>query len=315
MAEEAARLKRDKEELAQLQSLQAEKNRLEVERQKVEQAKLLAMSARPKQAPAPAAAPQANAHAAQLAQLARAGLPDARAHFERAVQARPEDHDARAGLVIALVFSGREADAKYHAQRLEESGAQTPAVRVAKGLMLGLAGNPDSLYQMNRALEDGADRALVSLCQATAALRKNDFNGGKRFMDTYAAQTPETEQGSYAKGLAEELNPINRVLGTFLWGKDGNISSTYLIIERSGDRLTGTDGGGEYPSTITNMALQGLTLSFQMQYDLGFFLGGAGNSHCVADFAKDMNRVPVTCRDSKYGAMSSYLFRQNAQRK
>jgi len=316
LALEAAQLKREKQELAQIQSLQAEKDRLEAERQKLEQAKLLAMSSRPKQAPqtAPAAAPQANAHAVQFAQLARAGLPDARAYFEQAVQAHPDDADARAGLAMALIFSGREADAKYQVQRLNESGALTPGVRAAKGLLLGVEANADGDYQLNRAQEEGLDPALLALCRAAAALHKKDFQGGKRFMEAYAAQTPESEQSPYARQLAERLNPLNRVLGTFFWGTDGYLSTTYLIIERSGDGLKGTDGGGEYKSNITNMALQGLNLSFRMEWDLGFFLGGAGSSDCVADFSQDLNRVPITCGGPKIvGAKDSYLFRKGAR--
>ncbi|MDP3427334.1 MAG: caspase family protein, partial [Humidesulfovibrio sp.] len=114
LAEEAARLKREKQELAQIQSLTAEKEHLEAERQKLEQSKLLALGGKPQQKPAPAV--PAASHTGQFALLARAGLPDARAYFEQAVQAHPADADARAGLAIALVFSGRAADAKYHVQ-------------------------------------------------------------------------------------------------------------------------------------------------------------------------------------------------------
>jgi len=56
VADEAAQLKREQDELAQLQSLQAEKARLDAERQKVEQAKLLAMSPGPQKAPGAAPA-------------------------------------------------------------------------------------------------------------------------------------------------------------------------------------------------------------------------------------------------------------------
>jgi uncharacterized caspase-like protein len=317
LAEEAAQLRREKQELAQLQSLRTERESLEAERQKLEQAKLLAMSSRPKQPPAsPApAAPQANAHAVQFAQLARASLSDARAYFERTVQARPDDADARAGLAIALVFSGREADAKYQLRRVEESGALSPGVRVAKGLLLGMEGNADSQYQLNRAREEGADQALVLLCQAAIALGRNDYDGGKRLMDAFAALLSEPEQSPYARHLAGRLNPVNRVVGTYYWGTGGNVSTTYLIIERSGDGLKGTDGGGEYKSKISNVTLQGLKLSFRMEWDLGFFLGGEGSSDCVADFSNDMNRIPIACGGPKIaGAPSAYLLRKDAQK-
>jgi uncharacterized caspase-like protein len=105
MAEDAARLKREKEELAQLQSLKAEKDRLETERQRISEAKLLAMGSRPKQVP-PAQAAQASparpasrsdvaANAPYFAMLARHGISDAQRYFESALQARPDDADAR----------------------------------------------------------------------------------------------------------------------------------------------------------------------------------------------------------------------------
>ena len=60
VAEEAARLKGEQEELAQFQALQAEQARLEAERQKVAQAKQLALAPIPSQGPkqAPGAAPK-----------------------------------------------------------------------------------------------------------------------------------------------------------------------------------------------------------------------------------------------------------------
>ena len=63
MVEEAAQLRREQQELAQLQALQAEQDRLETERQKLAQAKLLALAPRPKQSPpaALAATPQPGA--------------------------------------------------------------------------------------------------------------------------------------------------------------------------------------------------------------------------------------------------------------
>jgi len=317
LADEAARLKRDQDELAQYQSIQAEKDRLDRERQKLEQAKLLALAKRPQQAPASAsqASPQAGAHAAQFAQLARAGLPEARAYFEQTVQARPDDAEARAGLAIALVFTGREADAKYQVQRLNEMGAQTPGVRLAKGLMLGLEGSADAAYQLNRAMEDGADRPLLALCRAAIALSKNDFPSGSQLMQGYAALVPEEDRGAYPQALADKLEPISRMTGTFFWGTDNKIGPAYTKFERTGAGLKGTHGGDQYSTSITDTTIQGATLSFRLTYDLGFLLGGTGNSDCVADFSKDANRIPVTCRDKKYGSMKSLLFRESAVRR
>ncbi|MGE4264686.1 MAG: caspase family protein [Desulfovibrio sp.] len=314
LAEEAQRIKREKQELAELQALQAERQRVEAEREKLAQAKQLALASRPKQQPASPPMSQAGGHTAQFAQLARAGFSEAQTYFEHAVRARPDDADARAGLAIALAFNMRLDDAAYHAQRLSEAGAQTPHARLARGFVLGLKGSADASYQLNRAAEDGADKALVLLCRGALALHKDEINEGKRFMEEYGALVPEGQHSPLAKALLERLNPVNRMVGKYYWGTDGNIGSTYLILERSGDGLKGTDGGGQYPSTITVTSIQGARLSFRMAYDLGFLLGGAGASDCVADFSQDMNRVPVTCRDAKYGAMSSYLFREQRRK-
>jgi len=272
LAEEAAQLKREKQELAQLQSLQAERDRLEDERQKLEQAKLLAMSSRPKQAPAAPvpAAPQATAHAAQFAQLARAGLPDARAYFEQAVQARPNDAAARAGLAIALVFSGKEADAKYQLQRLEESGAQTPGMRLAKGLLLGLSGNADAAYQLNRAAEDGADRALVLLCQTAAAVKKSEYDKGQRLMADYAALVPEPERSDYARDLVKRTDPLSAMTGTFTWtaaqGLWGREASMTLTLAADNGTLSGSGTmvhqGTTMTSALSEVEVRGTSMSF-----------------------------------------------------
>jgi uncharacterized caspase-like protein len=248
MAEEAARLKREQQELAQLQSLQAEKDRLESERQRLEQAKLLAMAPRPKQPPpvqqaGVAAVPQANVHAAQFAALARAGLPDARAYFEQAVQARPDDAEARAGMAIALVFSGREVDAKYQVQRLNESGVHTAGVRLAKGLMLGIEGSADANYQFNRALEDGADRALVFLCQAQAAAKRGEFESGLKRMAEYDALVPEEQRGEHVAALAKKLDVASALVGRFLLDQGPKSMTTWdmvLDISRQGSALVGS---------------------------------------------------------------------------
>ena len=256
MAEEAARLKREHQELAQLQALQAEKDRLEDQRQALAQAKLLALAPRPKQVPptqqatpaaapvaAPVAAPRVNAHATQFAALARAGLPDVRAYFEQAVQARSDDAEARAGLAIALVFSGREADTRYQFQRLNESGVHTAGVRLAKGLLLGLEGNQDAGYQFNRALEDGADKALVLLCQATAAARRGDYKKGQQLLAQYAALVPEPERAENAAGLAKGLDVESALVGRYLLDQGPKSMTTWdmvLDISRQDSTLVGS---------------------------------------------------------------------------
>ena len=306
LAEEAQRLKRDRQELAEVQSLQAEKGRLEAERQKLEQAKVYALGGRPKQVPAaaPAAVPQAASHAAQLAQLARLGLPDARAYFERAVQARADDNDARAGLAIAQVFAGRGEDARYQLQRLDESfgqgaGAQSAAVRVAKGLLLGLTGSQDSQYQMNRALEEGADRALVSLCLATAAERAGDLERGLKLMADYAALVPEAERGEYAKRLADKLDLPGRIAGVYDWMvKDAASEKGVFTFARSGGQLSGiyVQRGSSDQIPLENVRLEGrrLTFTFRRQVFISTWV-----YTFTCDVSGNLDTLPVLKLDFK----------------
>jgi predicted Zn-dependent protease len=174
-------------------------------------------------------------------------LPDARAYFEQAVQAHPDDADARTGLAIALVFSEKEADAKYQVRRVEESGQTTPGTRVARGFMLGMEGQlSDSSYQLNRALEEGADRALVQLAIATAAAKKNDMDQAKRAMEEYRSLVSSMEENDYAKALASKVDIVGRLVGTFYWtllSKEINSMSSTVTFSRLGEGLAASPGG------------------------------------------------------------------------
>jgi len=212
----------------------------------VPQPKQLAMGARPPQAP-PASSPPGD-HAAQFAQLARAGFADARDALAHAVQANPGDADARAGMAIALVMDGKLADAKYQVQRLNESGAQTPTARLAKGMVLGMAGDADADYQLKRAAEDGADRALALLCQAAAAARRSDYERGNRFMAEYGELVPPEERGAYATALAKRVDPMAPLVGAFVWKcpADSFLYGTVTLklgFARQGARLAGGGDG------------------------------------------------------------------------
>jgi len=453
VAEEAARLRREQQELAQLQALGAEKDRLEAERQKVEQAKLLALAPRPKQPPQaqqavpvhpessleggyrlvgelfsyspveamvqfafdgtdltgsasghfgphtftgkvqeielgkgvlqfvivskpvfmqeryyrftcsvspgfdtltvvsvearnadepnfdgalrklqsghfvrvaqrPKQAPQAKAHAAQFAQLARAGLPDARAYFEQAVQARPNDADARAGLAIALVFSGREADAKYQFQRLSESGAQTAGVRLAKGLLLGLEGNADANYQLNRAQEEGADRALALLCQAVVADRKGEMERGQKLMESYAALVPEVERGEHVKILDKNLNLAGNMVGSFKWvmppDYEGGYGKLDIVFRRAGSGLAAAATGKFWAFsgdiTVQDVQLKGKTLMFTLKVYKVLFgsLDDASTYRFTCDLSGSLDVIPVPVvewvpgRDGKFVTRRDY---------
>ncbi len=328
MAEEAARLKREKEELAQLQALKAEKDRLESERARLEQAKLLAMGSRPQQPPQPSgqaapAAPSAAgaksskaataANAPYFGMLARHGVSEAQRYFETAVQARPEDADARAGLAIALMLSKREADAKYHVRRIEESAQTTPGTRVARGFMLGVEGQlADSSYQLNRALEEGADRALVQLAMATASAKKNELDQAKRAMDEYRTLVPPIEENEYAKDLAMRVDLKGRLVGTFYWtGANKAItaySSTVTFMLNNGE-LSAT-AGGYGQGNITDLKLAGKVLTFRYNFGSGFF---GGHYDMTCDLTSNLDTIPLTARESTFGqVMQGFLIRQGS---
>ncbi|MBU1229222.1 MAG: caspase family protein [Proteobacteria bacterium] len=321
MAEEAERLKREKQELTQLQSLKAERDRLEAERQKIEEAKLLALGSRPKQPPqaqqaAPAKAPAKSSQAANapyFALLARHGISDAQRYFESAVQARPEDADARAGLAVALLLTKREADAKYQVRRVEESGQTTPGTRVARGFMLGMEGQlSDSSYQLNRALEEGADKALVQLAMATASARKNELDQAKKAMEEYRSLVPPMEQNDYAKELANRVDTKGRLVGTFYWTQANKAISAYsstLTFVLNGDELTGT-AGGYTTGTLSDIKISGKVLTFRFHYSSGIF---SGYYDFTCDLAGDMDTIPLNAIDSTFGGnWQGYLIRQGS---
>ncbi len=297
LAEDAAQLKREKLELAELQTLQAEKDRLEAEHQKVVQGKLLAMGGKPPQKPNTATAVPVVNHAAQFAQLARAGQLKARGYFEHAVQSNPDDADARAGLAIALVFSGREADAKYQLQRLNESGTQSPGVRLAKGLLLGLEGNTDAAYQFNRAQEEGADRALLLLCQITAAAKNNDYKKGQSYLSEYAAQVSELERAENVAGLAKSLDVERAMVGKFLLDEGSKTSSTWnlvLDIYRQGSTLVGSGTLSAGKVRAFDFKFTDSTLTFSLEVERSKWLTNSSFYwRMVLDASRGLNSMQV----------------------
>jgi len=316
MAEEAERLKREKEELAQLQALQAEKAHMEAERQKIAQAKLLAMASRPKQAP-PAAAVKAEtaANAPYFSMLARHRVMDAQRYFEEELQTHPENADARAGLAIAYMLTNRSTDAKYHVRRIEESGQTTAGTRLARGFMFAEEGQQaDSSYQLNRALEEGADRALVQLAMATAAARKNELDQAKKSMDEYRSLVPPVEENDYAKELAKKVDIRGRLVGTFYWTAPDKSITAYtstVTFTRAGEGLAGT-GGGYDPGQVTNVRFTGRQLRFEWAISGLFY---SGTAEVVADLTGDLDTIPVTANWRTSGGNfggNGFLLRQGS---
>jgi outer membrane biosynthesis protein TonB len=317
LADEAERLRREKEQLEQIKALRAEQERVEQERQKVEAAKKLAMSAPPKQRPsADKAAPSRTLELEPYFRLlARDGPTEAQRYFEKLAEVRPDDPDVRAGLAIASLLSRREADAKYQVRRIDETGAQTAYGRVAKGLLLGLEGlHSDSTYQLNRALEQGADRALVYLCMAAAAEKKGEFDQAAKSLEEYRALVPEREQGDFAKSLAQKVDVTGRMVGTFYWTMENKSISAYTVsvtFARSGEGLTGSVSGGTRPGTVSNIQVAGKVLTFRLTYDLGF-LFGTMHYDFTADLSRDLNTIPVKFTFSRGGTQrDGFLIRQS----
>ncbi len=251
LAEEAARLRREKEELDQMQALRAEKDRLEAERQKIEQAKLLAMAPRPeerpKQTPANAVAPQPGSHEAMFGRLAKGHAAEARGYFEQALQSNPGDADARAGLAMALAFMGRDEDARLQVQRLAEAGPQTGHARLARGLLMGMGGEQDTAYQMTQATEEGADKVLAALCLATALVRSRQFDKGEAALASYQSLVAEPERGEHVARLARGLELKGRLAGSYAFRWRGGTqyfgceSNKFLVrFGIDGDTLTAT---------------------------------------------------------------------------
>lgn len=322
LAEEAVRLRREQEALVQMQAIQAEKDRLEAERQRLEQAKLLAMAPRPKQAPQTGAAQAGGALAGVFAQLGRGDVPRAREAFERALQVNATDAEARAGLTIALVFAGREGDALFQAQRLSESGLQAGSVRLARALMLGLKGDQDAAYQFGRAVEEGADRALTALCQATAELKTRRFDKAEATLDDYLALVPEQERGAYPAELKRGLEPMGRLAGvySFKWADSGTImgcgTDKFLVrFARSGDVLTAASSSQFTCSVrvlgIRDVQFDGSTLRFVIQTP-GLF--STCNSDMILNIPKTGDEARGTREACLAGSDPIIMLRERDQR-
>jgi len=314
IAEAAERLKREQQELAEIQALQAEKARLEAERQRLAQAKQLAMASRPKQPPPAPAQRTSSANAQYFSLLARDGISEAQKYFENAVQANPEDADARAGLAIAYLLNKRDTDAKYHVRRVEESRVTTPGTRVARGFMLGVDGQlADSSYQLNRALEEGADKALVQLAMATAAAKKNEMDQAKKAMEEYRSLVPPMHENEYAKEMARKVDIVGRLVGTFYWTTDNKAISAYtstITFVVNNNVLEGTAGG--YGSgSISNIKITGKTMTLRFGYSMGIF--GTSYYDLTCDLSGDLDSIPTSARDSSFGqTWNGYLLRQGS---
>jgi len=182
----------------------------------------LAMAPAPKQAPSAAAGVgQSGNQAAQFAQLARGSFPEARDFFTRAAGG-PYDAEAMAGLALAHFFEGSDSNAQLLAQRLGEDGLQSPHVRLARGLALGMEDREEADYQLYRANTEGADRALSLLCLSAVRVKRRQFDKAEASLKEYAALVPEADRAPFVAELRRRLELKARLLGaySFVWARN-----------------------------------------------------------------------------------------------
>jgi hypothetical protein len=173
-------------------------------------------------------------------------------------------------------------------------------VRLAKGLLLGLEGKADASYQLNRAQEEGADRALALLCQAAASGRKKEYEVGHKLMAEYATLVSENGRGEFALKLARQVDLIGRLAGTYLHQLESGYSGdTVITFSVSGDSLTATTSGGSVggnvPVDITSLTLKGDIMSFHYNFLIGLFgIGGRTVKVFTCDISGTLETIPCT---------------------
>jgi tetratricopeptide (TPR) repeat protein len=228
-----------------------------------------------------------------FALLARNSWNDALNYFQKAVVSSPDDMDARAGLAIALVFKGDESTAKYNIHRIKEVNYESRWTRVAIGLIEGMGQDYESgYYQLNRAIEEGADNALVRLCLVIINEKRGNYDLAEKEVNNYEVLVPAEQRGQLFKELAEKVN-IGRLVGTYCYSISGDSGSGCRY--RISFKIIGNDLAGSVPSfnipkactqlvTISNLKIKNNELFFRLrsqcaeywsEYEvLGYLKGG-----------------------------------------
>lgn len=106
----------------------------------------------------------------------------------------------------------------------------------------GAPAGGEAAYQFNRAVEEGADRALALLCRVAVAGAKRDFGEGQRAMAEYDALVPKAERAEAAPRLADRVSREEAMMGSFFLdqgAKGGSTAGLFLGLLRKDGVLTG----------------------------------------------------------------------------
>jgi hypothetical protein len=144
--------------------------------------------------------------------IARKGFEDALKYFQGAVTANPEDVDARAGLVVAMIFGDDLENARYNIRRIRETNQNTRWTRVSLGFIEGIEGDYENgKYLLNRAIEEGADKALAYLCLGAIDIKRNNRKQATRYIENYRSLISINERGTIYHNLSEKIRNMNFV--------------------------------------------------------------------------------------------------------
>lgn len=256
LADEAARIRREKAELAELNAIQAEKARLEAERQQLEQAKLLATISRPNPV-------QPAAHADMAARV-----------VGRYAEYMPE-YGKNNGLFFEFVLKeGRLVGATSG-----ETGGVSP-VEVGDVRIEGGALRFRFTYK----------KGFLGIGGTTYTDYTCDISGGlDRLPTTYVSESGHRGRHELVR-VADAAPFLAQLAGRYGVVPGPGKAPGPLVFEfgfRDGQLFGTPSGGGSAtrPVSITNIRLQGKTLSFRYHYKLVVF-GVASDGH--TDFTGDL---------------------------
>jgi uncharacterized caspase-like protein len=233
--------------------------------------------------------------------LARDGWNEALTYFQKTTTSSPDDMDARAGLTVAQVLKGDEDNARYNIRRIKESSFESRWTRVAIGLVEGLGENYENgVYQLNRALEDGADGALVNLCIGIIAERKGKWDIAQKAVNNYQTLVPDATRGQPFKSLAKHADVKGRLTGSYYFtGPDGVANaahSSVMIIAGSGNDIKADviSPADNSKFILSDVRVENNKLIFKARNEAGGFLVGHfwNVAEYIADLKDDLKKIP-----------------------
>jgi hypothetical protein len=227
--------------------------------------------------------------------LARDGWQEAASYFQNALTSKPEEVNIRAGLAVTMIFKGDEESARYQVRRLKEMKSETRWTRIAVGLLDGLGQDYEGgKYQLARAIEDGADRALAYLCLAIIHNKNDRKDLAEKQLEDYKEIVTVAERGSVSKELSEKTNIAMRLIGNYyvtLETKIVNENSARISFRNSGDIIAGVvTQAGPSQNNVKNMKIEKANLSFDWRNQSGSFWVEWTIS---ADLKGDLREIPI----------------------